>query len=133
MHSKFKILILITSVLGVLAVGMGAFGSHILKEQLSPQALITYKTAVDYHFIHTLALFGVALLYRIYRIRGLFFIGLFFLGGICLFSGSLYMLAIKDLLNIESFGIIGLITPIGGLALMGCWAAIFFTVVRIKT
>ncbi len=133
MNKKFKILILITAVLGVLAVGMGAFGSHILREKLTASELNAYRTAVDYHFIHTLALFGVALLYRIYRIKGLFFIGLFFLGGICLFSGSLYMLAAKSLLGIESFGLIGILTPIGGLALMGCWAAIFFTVIRIKT
>lgn len=133
MQKKFKILILITSVLGVLAVGMGAFGSHILRDELTPAGLNAYKTAVNYHFIHTLALFGTALLYRIYRIKGLFFVGLFFLGGICLFSGSLYMLSIKHLLGIESFEFIGILTPIGGLALMGCWAAIFFTVIRIKT
>jgi uncharacterized membrane protein YgdD (TMEM256/DUF423 family) len=133
MNKKFKILILITAVLGVLAVGMGAFGSHMLREKLTLEGLNAYKTAVQYHFIHTLALFGTALLYRIYRIKGLFFIGLFFLGGICLFSGSLYMLSIKNLLGIESLDIIGILTPIGGLALMGCWAAIFFTVVRIKT
>lgn len=133
MNKKFKILILITAVLGILAVGMGAFGSHILRGKLTPEGLNAYKTAVQYHFIHTLALFGTALLYRIYRIKGLFFIGLFFLGGICLFSGSLYMLSIKNLLGIESLDIIGILTPIGGLALMGCWAAIFFTVVRIKT
>jgi len=133
MNKKFKILILIASVLGILAVGMGAFGSHILRDKLNPAEVSTYKTAVDYHFIHTLAIFGVALLYRVYRIKGLFFIGLFFLGGISLFSGSLYMLAIKHLLGIASFELIGWLTPIGGLALMGSWAAIFFTVVRIKT
>lgn len=133
MQQKFKILILITAVLGVLAVGMGAFGSHMLRDKLTEDGLRVYKTAVNYHFIHTLAIFCVALLYRIYRIKGLFFIGLFFLGGICLFSGSLYMLSIKHLLGIESFELIGILTPIGGLALMGSWAAIFFTVIRIKT
>ena len=133
MQKKFKILILITAVMGILAVAMGAFGSHFLKERLSPESLSAYKTAVDYHFIHTIAIFCTALLYRIYRIKGLFFIGLFFLGGILLFSGSLYLLAAEDLLGISSFKFIGFITPIGGLALMGCWASIFFTMIRIKT
>ncbi len=133
MQQKFKTLILIVSVLGILAVGMGAFGSHYLRDKLNPAEVNAFKTAVNYHFVHTLAIMGVAFLYRIYRIRGLYFIGLFFLGGICLFSGSLYMLSIKHLLGIQSFEIIGMLTPIGGLALMGSWAAVFFTIVRIKT
>lgn len=133
MNQKFKVLILIVAVLGVLGVGMGAFGSHWLSSKIPESSMSAYETAVLYHFIHTLALFGVALLYRIYRIKGLFFIGLFFLGGICLFSGSLYLLALRTVLGIESMGFLGLLTPIGGLALMGSWAAIFFTVIRIKT
>jgi len=133
MNQKFKILILITAVLGILGVGMGAFGSHFLRDRLTDTDMNAYKTAVNYHFIHTIALFCTSLLYRIYRIKGLFFIGLFFLGGICLFSGSLYMLSLKHVLLIEPFEFIGILTPIGGLALMGCWAAIFFTVIKIKT
>jgi len=133
MQSKFKTLIIIASVLGTLAVIMGAFGSHTLKAQLSIKSMSAYETAVQYHFYHTFAIFCTALLYRIYRIKGLFFICLFFLGGICLFSGSLYILSMKDLLGIENTKFIGLLTPLGGLALMGSWAAIFFTVIRIKT
>lgn len=132
MQKKFKILILITSVLGALGVIMGAFGAHILSAKLEPQSLAAYKTGVLYHLIHTLALFGTALLYRIYRIKGLFYVGLFFLGGICLFSGSLYLLAMKDILGITSTKILGPLTPLGGLALVGSWAAIFFTVIKIK-
>lgn len=133
MQKKFKLLILLTSIMGVLAVMFGAFGSHILAEKLEPKSLSAYKTGVEYHFIHTLAMFGTALLYRIYRIKGLFFICLFFLGGILLFSGSLYILAMKDIIGLKSTQFIGPLTPLGGLALMGSWAAIFFTVVRIKT
>ena len=133
MHKKFKILIIITSVLGCLGVISGAFGAHILKNKLGVDSMHAYRTAVNYQFIHTLAIFCTALLYRIYRIRGLFYVCLFFLGGILLFSGSLYILAFKDLIHIPGIKLIGLMTPLGGLALMGSWAAIFFTVVRIKT
>jgi len=133
MQKKFKILILIASVLGCLSVIMGAFGSHLLSSQLGPKSMHTYDTAVQYQFMHTLAIFMTALLYRAYRIRGLFWIGMFFLGGILLFSGSLYLLAMRDILGIQSTQILGPMTPIGGLALMGSWAAIFFTVIRIKT
>jgi len=133
MQSKFKILILIASVLGMLAVVMGAFGSHLLREKLSEDSLRAYQTGVAYHFYHTFAIFCTALLYRIYRIKGLFFICLFFLGGICLFSGSLYLLSTKSLTGLPDSKLLGLLTPLGGLALIGSWAAIFFTVIQIKT
>lgn len=133
MQKKFKILILIGSALGALAVIFGAFGSHTLSSQLSPKSMHAYETGVEYHFYHTIAIFITALLYRTYRIKGFFWIGLYFLGGILLFSGSLYLLSTKELLGIESMNFIGILTPIGGLALMGSWAAIFFTVIRIKT
>lgn len=133
MQNKFKILIIITSILGATGVLLGAFGSHYLAERLEPKSLSAFKTGIQYHFIHTLALFGTALLYRIYRIKGLFYVSLFFLGGILLFSGSLYLLSTQSVLGIELPKIFGILTPLGGLALMGSWAAIFFTVIRIKT
>jgi len=133
MQSKFKLLILITAVLGFTAVALGAFGAHILADTLPAKSLNAFKTGVNYQFYHTLALFCTALLYRIYRIKGLFYIGLYFLGGILLFSGSLYILALKDIIGITNTKYIGILTPLGGLALMGSWAAIFFTVIRIKT
>lgn len=133
MQKKFKILIIITAILGTTAVIMGAFGSHFLSSQLGPKSMSAYNTAVDYQFYHTLAIFGTALLYRIYRIRGLFYVALFFVGGIALFSGSLYMLSLEKMLGIDGGKFLGLMTPLGGLALMGSWAAIFFTVIRIKT
>lgn len=132
MHSKFKLLILTTAALGALAVLMGAFGSHYLADRLSEKSLSAYKTGVNYQFYHTLALFGTALLYRIYRIKGLFYVGLYFLVGIILFSGSLYLLSLQSLMGIELPRVVGLLTPLGGLALMGAWASIFFTVIRIK-
>ena len=133
MQSKFKLLILIASALGASAVILGAFGSHYLAERLPAKSLSAFKTGIEYHFYHTLALFGTALLYRIYRIKGLFYVSLFFLGGILLFSGSLYLLAIQSLIGVDLPIVFGLLTPLGGLALLGAWAAIFFTVIRIKT
>jgi len=133
MHSKFKILILITAALGATGVIMGAFGSHFLAERLSEKSLSAYKTGVNYQFYHTLALFGTALLYRIYRIKGLFYVGLYFLAGITLFSGSLYLLSLQSLMGISIPKIIGLLTPLGGLVLIVAWASIFFTVIRIKS
>jgi len=112
MQSKFKLLILITAALGALAVILGAFGSHFLAERLSEKS---------------------ALLYRIYRIKGLFYVGLYFMIGIFLFSGSLYFLSLQSLMGITIPKFVGLVTPIGGLALLGAWASMFLTVLNIKT
>ncbi len=132
MQKKFKILIIITAILGCTAVILGAFGSHVLPAHLGPKSISAFKTGVNYQFYHTLAIFCTALLYRIYRIRGLFYVCLFFLCGICLFSGSLYLLAMKEVFGFESTKILGLLTPLGGVALLGSWAAVFFTVIKIK-
>ena len=133
MQSKFKLLILITAALGAIGVILGAFGSHYLSERLAEKSLSAYKTCVQYHFVHTIALFCTSLLYRTYRIKGLFYVGLYFLAGILLFSGSLYLLAIKDLIGLPLPKLFGILTPIGGMALLGAWAAIFFTIIKIKT
>lgn len=132
MQSKFKLLILITSALGTLAVIFGAFGSHFLAERLPEKSLSAYRTGVEYHFYHTISLFCTALLYRIYRIKGLFYVGLYFLFGTLLFSGSLYLLSLQHLWEGNLPRIFGLLTPLGGLGLVGAWAAIFFTVLKIK-
>jgi uncharacterized membrane protein YgdD (TMEM256/DUF423 family) len=47
---------------GFLAVGIGAFGAHALRDRLTPELASTFQTGVQYHMFHTLALFGVGLL-----------------------------------------------------------------------
>ena len=59
-----KVLFSIAACSGALAVILGAFGAHVLKSQLTASALETYQTAVFYHFVHTLALLIVVLLYQ---------------------------------------------------------------------
>ena len=92
------------------AVGLGAFGAHALKDVLSPDALATFETGVRYQFYHSLGILGVALLwFRLQNTRIATLAGWLFLVGIVLFSGSLYLLAITGIRWIGAF------TPIGGL------------------
>jgi len=100
------------------AVGLGAFGTHILADHLTAARLGTFETAVRYQFLHALALL---LLHLSAEQRGLAprrarTIGQLFLLGILLFSGSLYALVATDV------GIFGAVAPIGGTALLGAWA-----------
>ena len=106
------------SLFGAIAVVFGAFGAHALREVFDEKALATWHTAVDYQFWHTLALLGVGLLERTRSSRASRIAAVAFVVGIVLFCGSLYALA---------FGaprIVGVITPIGGVAFIAGWLAL---------
>lgn len=113
----------IAAIFGIIAVICGAFGAHALKAQLSATALENWKTAVNYQFVHALALLLLATLptTRFIRLSAWFFT----LGIVC-FSGSLYLLSLKEILTINT-AFIGPITPIGGLFFIIGWVCLFFS------
>jgi len=102
-------------VFGFLAVALGAFGAHGLKNILDDYSLGVYKTAVDYQIWHALALLAVGLLSRGSHPTILKYSGCAFSFGILVFSGTLYLLAITKLKWL------GAITPIGGLSFLIGW------------
>jgi uncharacterized membrane protein YgdD (TMEM256/DUF423 family) len=113
----------IAAIFGTIAVIFGAFGAHALKAQLSISALENWKTAVNYQFVHALALLLLATLPANTFIR----LSAWFFGfGILLFSGSLYLLSLSGILSIHA-GFIGPITPIGGLFFIIGWVFLFFS------
>lgn len=117
-------------ILGASAVLIGAFGAHGLKPHLSTYQLEIYEKGVQYHFIHTLALFGLALLLqRDSENKSLRWGGYLFVLGIVGFSGSLYLLACRDLLPFP-VGWAGPVTPLGGLCFVGGWIALFLANMR---
>jgi uncharacterized membrane protein YgdD (TMEM256/DUF423 family) len=110
---------------GMLAVILGAFGAHALKEILSEYQLRIFETGVRYHFYHTFALFLTALLVRYLSKRWTKIAGWLFLSGIVCFSGSLYMLAVADALEVGQLkAILGPLTPIGGVLFVCGWIAL---------
>ena len=121
-----KILLMITAINGFAAVALGAFGAHGLKNKISENLMSAYQTAVQYHFYHTLALFGLVLLMFHFGQKGVLQVsaGLFLLG-ILLFCGSLYGLALGGPTWL------GPITPIGGLAFLAAWAALLFAAFKL--
>ncbi len=110
----------IASLLMFIAVVLGAFGSHALRGKLTDYYFDVYKTAVLYQFIHALGLFVVAYLSTNTQDPKIALAGIFFIIGIILFSGSLYMLSLT---GIRWFGAI---TPLGGLSFLIGWLLIFF-------
>ncbi len=96
--------------LGLLGVVLGAFGAHGLKAQLAAFGTEPFwETAVIYHLVHAVALLAVAE-------RASVLVTWLWVGGVAVFSGSLYVLAVTDLRWL------GAITPIGGVALIAGWA-----------
>ena len=110
----------IVGLVGALAVILGAFGAHALKDNLSIERLAAYKTGILYHFIHCIAMFCVAILIDKYNSSNLKKAFTFFGIGILLFSGSLYLLTTQDLLGLN-LSLLGPITPIGGLFFIIGW------------
>jgi uncharacterized membrane protein YgdD (TMEM256/DUF423 family) len=107
-----------------LATILGAFGAHALKAHLSQDKLAVYETAVRYHFFHALGLLAIGVLMRSVDGELLRWSALLVLVGIILFSGSLYLL---------TFGaprILGVVTPLGGLALIVGWGMFAVTMWR---
>ncbi|MFT5320069.1 MAG: uncharacterized membrane protein YgdD (TMEM256/DUF423 family) [Pseudohongiellaceae bacterium] len=115
----------VTAVNGFLVVLLGAFGAHGLENMLSPERLETWNSGVQYHMFHTLALFGVGLLCLNYPGNTLLVrCAKFFLAGIVIFSGSLYLLAISGV------SALGMITPIGGVAFLAGWTCLFIALLK---
>lgn len=110
---------------GVLSVVLGAFAAHGLEDQLSDRHMATFRTAVLYHFLHTLALLAViSLPDQLAKPSLCHWAAVSFAAGIVLFSGSLYLLVLTNTPTL------GMVTPIGGLAFIAGWGLLFFAAGR---
>lgn len=114
----------------LLAVAMGAFGAHGLKPHLSAEQLDVWETGVRYQMYHALALFAVTglLIRAAHPLYGA--AGIAFICGTILFSGSLYLLATRNLLGISGWQWLGPVTPLGGLAFVVGWLLLGIAVLR---
>ena len=111
------------SVFAALAVMLGAFGAHALKQILSPDQLLTFETGVRYQFYHSFALLVVGVLHAFRPAKSLRIATLLFVLGIVLFSGSIYLLIFLKNQGV-GLGPVGIITPIGGLLFIAAWSAV---------
>jgi uncharacterized membrane protein YgdD (TMEM256/DUF423 family) len=124
-----KRVIIIASVFGFLAVMFGAFGAHSLKKLIEPNELEIWRTGVDYQFYHTFALLFLSSCSR-FKSRLINISSWCFTIGIVLFSGSLYLMATKNLLHIESTSFIGPITPLGGVFFLAGWLCLLMGTIK---
>jgi uncharacterized membrane protein YgdD (TMEM256/DUF423 family) len=107
-----------------LAVALGAFGAHGLKERVSPEMLAIFEVGVRYHMYHALALLGVAWAATRWPGGSINAAGWLFLFGTLVFSGSLYILSVTGIRWL------GAITPIGGAAFLIGWLCLAWGIWR---
>jgi uncharacterized membrane protein YgdD (TMEM256/DUF423 family) len=106
---------MLSAVLLALATGIGALGAHALKGRLTVDRYEVLQTAVHYQFFHALGLLGIGLLVQRAPSPKLTAAGWLVFAGVILFSGSLYALLAG------APHLTGLLTPIGGVALIAGW------------
>jgi uncharacterized membrane protein YgdD (TMEM256/DUF423 family) len=129
--------VLTGAVAAFLAVALGAFGAHALRETLHLDArwMAVWETGVQYHLIHALALLFVGMSAdRFTRSPSLIsWVGRLFTAGIVIFGGSLYALALTSLSASGPMTMLGAITPLGGVCFLTGWALLAIAAAREKT
>ncbi len=118
-----KNILITAAILGFTGIILGAFGAHGLSKIIEQDAIDSYKTGVLYQLFHAVFLLFLGLFAEKHNgkaIKSIFYLTAI---GVVLFSGSIYLLSLKELLKLGSFTkmIIGPITPIGGLLLILSW------------
>lgn len=116
---------MIAAVNGALAVAAGAFAAHGLEARLDARALSVFETGARYHMYHALAMGLAAFAMRGEAVLQARYAALFFLAGIVLFSGSLYLLALTAT---RAFAFI---TPFGGVAFLIGWITLAVAATRL--
>jgi uncharacterized membrane protein YgdD (TMEM256/DUF423 family) len=124
-----KRIILTASIFGAIAVILGAFGAHGLKEKISTDALSIWSKGVEYQFYHTFALLFLSTFVR-FRNKLVDLAYFSFTFGILFFSGSLYLLATREITQIGFVNFVGPLTPFGGLLFILGWIFLFLAALR---
>lgn len=111
----------IAAISGGLAVMLGAFGAHGLKDKVTAEALDIWNTGAHYHFVMSVALLAVALWDVEKKLQ---LVQKLWIAGIIIFSGSLYALTLSGV------KMLGAITPIGGVCLILGWLILGWKLVK---
>ena len=124
---KNIVFIKLAAVLGALAVAIGAFGAHGLESVLIEYDRVqTFETGVQYHFYHALAILLTGIIIAQWGDHKLLRYSAFsFMGGIVVFSGSLYVLSLTNVTWL------GAITPIGGIAFILGWVLLLIGIGKV--
>jgi uncharacterized membrane protein YgdD (TMEM256/DUF423 family) len=128
MHKTFFIF---GALFGGLAVALGAFGAHGLQNITSDDAILrSYQTGTQYQMYHALALVAVAFIYDRIGTALIRWAGNFFIAGILLFSGSLYLITALKINGREVSHMVGILTPLGGAFFIMGWLLLLIAALK---
>ena len=125
-----KSIVIIGIVVLLIAIVLGAFGAHTLKEHLTPEKLNTFEVGVRYQVYHGLAFLILGFSADKFQFSLKLPTRLIFVG-VLMFSGSIYFLAIQEILDV-SLKFLGPITPLGGLLIITGWILFLIKIMRSK-
>ncbi len=125
-----KKILITAAALGIIAIILGAFGAHKLKEVLDPEMLVTFETGVRYQMYHALFLLFVGTTPLVSEKAKKMVLALVIIG-VLFFSISIYFLACNSFFSFD-FRKIGFITPIGGLLLIMAWGVVLLNLIKRK-
>jgi len=132
--------VLITAVIfGMLSVIIGAWSAHGIKSfipDIDPEKfnkITSFRTGVQYQFLHTFFLLFLSLIHYKKWTPKLDWVFRLTVTGVILFSGSIYLLALRNELGLSGItNVLGPITPIGGLILIGAWTVLLVYALKMK-
>jgi uncharacterized membrane protein YgdD (TMEM256/DUF423 family) len=127
-----KNILIKAGIFGVMAVLFGAFGAHALKKILTPEHLASFQTGVHYQLMHAVVLLFLFLLINKFESKHFKIAANLIFWGVILFSGSIYILTLKNIIGLEVLKFAGPITPIGGLLLITGWVFIVLGGIKLK-
>ncbi|PVW14163.1 DUF423 domain-containing protein [Marixanthomonas spongiae] len=130
MREYNKKIVVTASILAAITIAIGAFGAHGLKQLVDAEAIATFETGVRYQMYHCLALLLVGFAKPISETTQKW-VFRFFIFGIIFFSGSIYVLALKDTLSF-SVSFLGPVTPLGGLLFIIGWLRLAYGLFSLK-
>lgn len=114
----------------VIAIVLGAFGAHGLKNVVTPEKVASYEVGVRYQIYHGLGLLLLSFHAERFE-RGLKLFQALILAGVVLFSGSIYFLALNDVMSAD-LKFLGPVTPIGGVLMIMGWGVLLRQFLNMK-
>jgi len=125
-----KAFLITAAIFGSISVMLGAFGAHALKNKMSADAFEIFETAIKYQFYHVFALLAAGILAQAFPGGFITWSGRFFIAGILLFSGSLYLLSYFKASGNQQMNWLGAITPFGGLSFITGWILLCIAIMK---
>lgn len=122
-----KLFLIVGAISSMLSVAFGAFGAHLLEGRIEDKYLDTWQTAVQYQMFHSVGLIVIAILMSsslLGPLSQLSWAGYLMIAGMVIFSGSLYVLSLTGI------GVLGAITPIGGVAFIAAWIMVVIAAMK---